>query len=100
MAPRKKTETAERSTKRTFAGGMTVDYQPMDQEEALQIIEDVARGQANKQQADAARKWLEINGGGEVYTKYTLEVVHTYRDKPKVNIPKIVIPEQVQAANG
>lgn len=64
----------------------------MTPEEAMRIIESVARGEGGKQQAEAAREWLRINGAGEVFTKYTLEIVHTYKDKPAVVIPKLIVP--------
>lgn len=62
----------------------------MTKEEAMSIIEAVARGQGDKQQKDAAEAWLRINGAGEVYTKYTLEVVLTdERPKQVLAIPKL-----------
>ena len=85
--------TVERATKRTYSDGITVDYRPMTTEEALQILEDTARGDGDKIRADAARKWLEINGGIDDKKDCVLEIIHTYKDKPRLIIPKIEIPQ-------
>ena len=62
---------------------------PMSKEEAMRIIESVARGTASKQQADAAKSWLDINGSGQKYARHILEVIHTYEAKPVSSIPAI-----------
>jgi len=79
MAKAKKTETEE-----------IFDAEKMTKEEAMRIIEDVARGKGGKQQSEAAQAWLKINGAGEVYTKYVLTI--TFEEKPKTavaDIPKL-----------
>jgi len=64
----------------------------MTAESAMAIIEGVINGQGDKTQLQAAIAWLKINGGGDVFQKYVLEIVHTYKDKPVAVIPKINIP--------
>lgn len=69
-----------------------LDMGQMTKDEAMAIIEAVARGQGTKMQKDAAEAWLRINGAGEVFTKYTLEVVLT-DDRPKKVIDIPALPE-------
>jgi len=63
----------------------------MTKEEAMRIIESAARGVATKQQGDMASEWLRINGAGDVFTKYVLEIEFT--EKPKTEAPKIKLPK-------
>jgi len=81
---------ARKAAKTEHQTGATGTQEAMTQEEAMQIIESVARGQGDKSQKDAAEAWLRINGAGEIYTKYTLEVVLT-DDRPKkvIDIPTL-----------
>ena len=73
------------ASKKVKTDGMTA-------ESAMAIIESVATGNGDKTQLQAAVSWLKINGGGDVFQKYVLEIVHTYKDKPVAVIPKINIP--------
>jgi len=66
------------------------DASRMTKEEAMQIIENVARGEGSKQQTEAAKEWLRINGAGEIFTKYQLEIVHTYKSD-KQALPELKI---------
>jgi len=67
-----------------------IDTSRMTKDEAMQIIEAVARGIGSKQQTEAAKEWLRINGAGEIFTKYQLEIVHTYKTE-KQELPELKI---------
>ena len=86
----RKVKTEEEATKCKPTTKPTTGINPMTKEEAMQIIEAVARGEGTKMQTEAAKEWLRINGAGEIFTKYQLEIVHTYKTE-KQELPELKI---------
>jgi len=66
---------------------------------ALKKLEEMIANGGDKTQLNAILAYLKINGEGEQYKRSYLEIVHTYKDKPKVIIPKIEIPKIIPKAD-
>lgn len=66
-----------------------LDMGSMSASDLIKVIEAGARGEATKDQVTAAKSLLQIQGSGQAFRRHILEVVHSYKDKPKNEIPKL-----------